>query len=412
MDFQNEYDTSTDGINTIITSQLASSLQWTSIPGTLVKSSSSAAGFVWGYNSANAIYFCQLPCTGNWTQVDSSQWDVSSVLDLTTDSSNVYILILNTAGKTWLVSNSASNTGTWNTVEVPFPAKNIFSTHTYVWAQDQSNNKQKCPKPCTMPNWITVTDKSNTKITSSSDTSLYGVDASGNAVKTDENIQSGWTSISGLSGLKLMSVIGQADKSALYGVDTSSKAYRCEGNCLTPQEVDPLDTGGYAPLNMSADPATKSIWMTGTTGGDVGNVFNLTDKADYTTITNNINPFDQKREKTVANIQSEYNQQTNLMVANKQITDVVNFFTKFFKFDKSSVDKDKSDISAYRDKVVRTQAEIDKMTSMEPLIQKLLLLIGAVIVIYTIGSFLGRIIHTIAFIVLVAGLGYIIYSSG
>lgn len=69
MDFQNEYDTSTDGINTVVTSQLASSLQWTSIPGTLVKSSSSAAGFVWGYNSANLIYVCQLPCTGNWTQM-------------------------------------------------------------------------------------------------------------------------------------------------------------------------------------------------------------------------------------------------------------------------------------------------------------------------------------------------------
>lgn len=412
MDFQNEYDTSTDGINTVVTSQLASSLQWTSIPGTLVKSSSSAAGFVWGYNSANLIYVCQLPCTGNWTQIDTSQWGSSTVLDLITDSSNVYILYSDTSGGTWLAINTASNTGEWNTNMMRFPAKNIFSTHTYIWAQDESGNKMKCPKPCTMANWISVTDKSKIKITSSSDTSLYGVDASGNAVKTDENIQSGWTSISGLTGLKLMSVIGQADKTALYGVDTSSKAYRCEGNCLTPQEVDPLDTGGYAPLNMSADPATKSIWMTGTTSGDVGNVFNLTDKADYTTIMNNVNPFDQKREKVVSNIENEYNQQTNLMVANKQITDVVNFFTKFFKFDKSSVHQDQSDISAYRDKVVRTQSEIDKMTSMEPLIQKLLTLLGTVIVIYLVGSFLGGMIHTIAFVVLAAGLGYIIYSSG
>jgi len=410
MDFQNEYDTATDGINSIVTSQLSSSLQWNNIPGSLVKSSSSAAGFVWGYNSTNLIYVCQLPCTGNWVQIDTSQWNLGSVLDLTTDSTNVYVLISTSDGKTVLYSNSATNTGTWNMIPVPFAAKNIFSTHTYIWAQDSSNTKQKCPKPCTMSNWIAVADKN--KITSSSDSSLYGVDAGGNAMKTDENIQSGWSSISGLTGLKLMSVIGQADKTALYGVDTSSKAYRCEGNCTTPQEVDPLDTGGYAPLNMTADPAGKSIWMTGTTSGDVGNVFNRVDKTDYTTVMNNINPFDQTRDKVVTNIENQYNQQTNLMVANKQINDVVSFFTKFFKFDKNSVEQDKSNLSAYRDKVIKTEGDITKMESTQPLIQKLLILIGTVIVIYLAGSFLGGMIHTVAFVVLVGGLGYIIYSSG
>jgi len=410
MDFQNEYDTATDGINTIVSTQLSSSLQWSNIPGTLVKSSASAAGYAWGFNSTNLIYVCQLPCTGNWNQVDTSQWNLSSVLDLTTDSSNVYILISTSDGKTVLYSNSATNAGTWNMIPVPFAATNLFPTHTYIWAQDKSNNKQKCPKPCTMANWI-ASSENKIKITSSSDSSLYGVDASGNGVKTDENIQSGWSSISGLSGLKLMSVIGQADKSGLYGIDTSSKAYRCEGDCSVPKEVDPLDTGGYAPLNMTAEPSGKSIWMTATTSGEVGNIFNRLDKPDYTTIMDNVNPLEQNREKVVSQVEDVYNQQTNLMVANKQITDVVNFFTKFFKFDKKSVEEDKSNLSAYRDKVIRTQADIDKMASMEPLIQKLLVLVGTVIVIYLIGSFLGGFIHTIAFIVLIGGLGHIIYSS-
>jgi hypothetical protein len=410
MDFQNQYDTATDGINSIITSQLSSSLQWNSIPGTLIKSSSSAAGFVWGYNSTNLVYVCQLPCTGNWVQIDTSQWNVSSVLDITTDSTNVYILISTTDGKTVLYSNSASNTGTWNMIPVPFPATNIFSTHTYIWAQDASNNKQKCPKPCTMSNWIAVADKF--KITSSSDSSLYGVDAGGNAMKTDENIQSSWTSISGLSGLKLMSVIGQSDKTALYGVDTASKAYRCEGDCSSPQEVDPMDTGGYAPLNMTADPAGKSIWMTSSTSGDVGNIFNRIDTSDYTTIMNNINPLDQNRDKVVSNIEDTYKQQTNVMTVNKQVTDVVNFFTKFFKFDKQSVDQDTSNISAYRDKVVKTQADIDKMASLEPLVQKFLTLLAIVAVVYLVGSFLGGFIHTLALMILAGGIGYIIYSSG
>jgi hypothetical protein len=262
-----------------------------------------------------------------------------------------------------------------------------------------------------MSNWIAVPEN-KIKITSSSDSSLYGVDASGNAMKTDENIQSGWSSISGLTGLKLMSVIGQADSTALYGVDTSSKAYRCEGDCSVPSEVDPLDTGGYAPLAMSADPSGKSLWMTGTTSGNVGNIFTRLDKPDYTAIMNNVNPLDQSRDKIVSSITDEYNQQTNLMTANKQITDVVNFFTNFFKFDSQSVKKDQSDISAYRDKLITTQAQLDKMSSTEPLLQKLVSLVVAVVVIYLLGSFLGGIVHTIAFVVLAGGLGYIIYSSG
>jgi hypothetical protein len=411
MDFQNQYDGVTSGIDTVITTQLSSSIQWANIPGSLVKSSSSAAGYAWGYNSLNDVFVCQLPCTGNWAQVDTSSWNLSSVLDLTTDSSNVYVLISTTDGKTVLYSNSATNTGTWNMVPVPFSATAIFPTHTYIWAQDASNNKQKCPKPCTTSNWMAVSEN-KVKITSSSDSSLYGVDVSGNAMKTDENIQSGWTSISGLSGLKLATVIGQSDKTGLYGVDTSSKAYRCEGDCTIPKEVDPLDTGGYAPLNMTSDPSGKSLWMTSTTSGEVGNIFNRVDKADYTTIMNNINPLDQTRDKIVTQVTDQYNQQTNLMVANKQITDVVNFFTKFFKFDKQSVDQDASNISAYRDKVVSSQAQLDKLTSTQPLLQKLLILLGTVLVVYMFGSILGGFVHMIALVILVGGMAHIIYSSG
>jgi hypothetical protein len=262
-----------------------------------------------------------------------------------------------------------------------------------------------------MSNWI-ANPENKIKITSSSDSSLYGLDASGNAMKTDENIQSGWSSVSGLSGLKLMSVIGQADSTALYGVDTSSKAYRCEGDCTVPSEVDPLDTGGYAPLAMSADPSGKSLWMTGTTSGNLGNIFTRLDKPDYTAIMNNVNPLDQTRDKVVTNVTDAYNQQTLLMTANKQITDVVNFFTKFFKFDKESATKDSSDISAYRDKLITTQADLDTITETEPLLQKLVILVSAVLVLYLAGSFLGPYVHTVAFIVLVSGFGYIIYSSG
>ena len=412
MDFQNQYDTATDGINTLVSTQLSSSLQWTNVPGTLVKSSSSAAGYVWGFNSSNGIFVCQLPCTGNWTMIDTSSWNLSSVIDLVTDNSNVYILIYTNDGARVVYMNTATNTSTWNVIPIPMSTgAKLFSTHTYLWLQNNNNDKYKCAKPCTTGSWI-ANPENKIRITSSSDSSLYGVDASGNAMKTDENIQSGWSSVSGLTGLKLMSVIGQADSTALYGVDTSSKAYRCEGDCSVPSEVDPLDTGGYAPLSMSADPSGKSLWMTGTTSGNVGNIFTRLDKPDYTAIMNNINPLDQTRDKIVSNVTDAYNQQTSLMTANKQITDVVNFFSRFFKFDKQSVDRDTSNISAYRDKLITTQAGLDKIKETEPLLQKLVMLVGAVLVLYVVGSFLGPYVHTVAFIVLVSGLGYIIYSSG
>lgn len=408
MDFQNEYDSATGGINTIVSTQLSSALTWANVPGNLVKASSSTAGYVWGYQSNNTVWVCQLPCNGNWTLVDLSEYNISSVQDITTDGSNVYILMTNVGGKNVLLIGPATNQGTWNMILVPFPAKSIFSTNTYIWAQDSSNNKQKCPKPCTNGNWI-VNPENKVTITSASTSSLYGKDVSGNALKSDENLQSGWSPISGLTGLKLASVIGQADQTALYGIDTSSKAYRCEGDCTVPSEVDPLDTGGYMPLSMSV--TDKNLWMTSTTSGEVGNIFTRVDKPDYTTIMNNVNPLEQSRDKLVGKIEDEYKKQTNVMIANKQITDVVNFFTKFFKFDKASAEQDASNASAYEDKVKDSQAKIDQMDSLQPLLQKLISLLILVAVIYVVGSFLGGIIHTIAFVILAVGVGYIFYSS-
>lgn len=411
MDFQNEYDTATGGINDIISTQLTSSLQWSNIPGSLIKVSSSAAGFAWGYNSQNNVFSCQLPCTGNWILVDSSKWNISNVLDITTDASNVYVLMATTSGNTSIYSNSATGSGTWNMIPLTFPAKNIFSTNTYLWAQDGTNNKQKCAKPCTAGNWV-ATPENKITITSSSDSALYGVDASGNAVKTDENLQSSWTSVSGLSGISLKSIFGQSDSTALYGVDKTSKAYRCEGDCTTVQEVDPLDTGGYAPLNMSPDPHAKSIWMTTTTGADKGNVFNRLDNPDYTSIMNNITPLDQQRDKVVGDIEHEFNKQTQLMVVNKQLNTIVDFFKSAFKMDGSNVQQDKNEESRLQDTVKDSQSKIDKINSVQPIVQKLIYILIAVTFVYIMASsILGQLIHVLAFAILAGGVWYVIYSS-
>lgn len=411
MDFQNEYDSTTSGLNEIVSSQLTSNLQWSNVPGGLVKASSSAAGYVWGFSSQNNIYVCQLPCTGNWGLVDTSKWNISSVLDITTDATNVYILLMTISGNTTIYTNSATNAGAWNIIPLTLPAKNIFSTNTYIWIQDGSNNKQKCAKPCTTGNWV-VSPENKVTITSSSDSTLYGTDSLGNAVKTDENIQSPWSPISGLAGISLKSVFGQADSTALYGVDKNSKAYRCEGDCTIPDNLDPLDTGGYMPLNMVPDPSSKSIWMTATTSADKGNIFNRLDKSDYSAIMNNITPLDQQRSKIVEDVEHEYTKQTQLMIVNKQLSSVVDFFKSIFKTDTGAVQHDKNEISRLEDKIKGSQESIDQINTIKPIIQSLLFVLVAVVIVYIVGSnVLGQFVHVVAFATLVAGVGFSIYSS-
>lgn len=407
MDFQNEYDSVTDNINSIVSTQLTSVLQWSNVPGSLVKASSSPAGYAWGYNASNVVYICQLPCNGNWQPVNLESYNIASIQDLTTDGSNAYILMTDKSGKNNLLIGPASNQGSWNMIPVPFPATSIFSTNTYIWAQDASNNKQKCPKPCTSSNWLANPDKT-VKITSASSSALYGTDASGNGMRTDESLQSGWSPISGLSGIKLKTLVGQADQTALYGIDTSSSAYRCEGDCTTPEERDPLDTAGYMPLNLTAD--GKKLWMTATTSGEKGNIFSRLDSPDYSSIMNEVSPLDQNRDKIVGDLDHSYNQQTQLMVANKQISTVVDFFSKMFKFDSDTAKDTKNQESKLHDEIQNMQSKIDRMSSNQPLIQNLLIVVTIVALIYMVGSFLGWFVHVIALIVLVGSVGYSIYS--
>jgi hypothetical protein len=52
------------------------------------------------------------------------------------------MLYTNAASSINLLVTPATNQGTRTVITVPFSATTIFSTHTYIWAQDGSNNKQ------------------------------------------------------------------------------------------------------------------------------------------------------------------------------------------------------------------------------------------------------------------------------
>jgi hypothetical protein len=406
-DFQAAYDHTTQDINNTLSTQLSSVLTWANIPGDLQKVSSSSYGFAWGFNGPS-VYLCQLPCTGNWQPVDLSKFNIAEVLDVATDDTSVYILI-NSSAQIYLLTNSADGRGVWVMIPVPFVASQIFSTHSYIWAQDSGNNKQKCPKPCTTPNWIPSSENTVT-ITSSSSTALYGKDSSGAGVKTDEVMQSDWSPIAGLLGTKINSVIGQVDESSLYAIDPTSKLLKCEGDCST-KDVTPIDTQGYAPLNLTADPKSKQLWMIAETKGDLGNIFNRPEKPDYSTIMNTVTPLDKQRDSVVQEVVKTYNDQTGAMTVNKQISDIEVFFKKMFGSQHKSTKDTENTAGNLQKLIAEQQVTLEQIKSIQPIISGFVITLVAVILIYIIGSVLGTFIHLIAFVVLLVGI-YLTINNG
>lgn len=408
-DFQNDYRDSTDAINSIVTTQLSQVPQWSNIPGSLVKASSSVAGYVWGYNSSDKLFRCQSPCTGKWEMVDLTSYNLQGIHDITTDDTSVYVLAQGTDAAKYLLITNATSTSGWIQIKIPFSANFIFSTHTYIWAQDSQNNKQKCAKPCTTGAWIVVRDSSGVRITSSSDTTLYGINQAGHGVKSEETMESGWSEIAGMAKYNVSAVIGQIDSSALYGVDDKANLFRCEGDC-SKNDVEIVDLAGYVPANISPDPGSADLWLTTKTVNNKGNVYNKMDRVDYSGIMNKINPLDKGRDDIIKEVSTQYNLQTNVMSANKQVTDFVNYFKKIFNLKEDSVKKIKGNVGELEDEIRDIQIQLDQYNNVEPVFQQSLILITIIIFVYLIGSlFLGSFVHVIAFLILGAGVVYIAY---
>ena len=528
-DFQSAFDTNTSGINTTLTTQLSSVQQWANIPGSLVKASSSQAGYLWGFNSVNKVYVCQQPCTGQWTEVNLSKlsptqtqqtgcygtpvttsptnffyptpfkqfqaqalsgasgnslnpnyvsstldgakalaaknpgargifsftlvtqtsqtqyfavWDQDptlgnlsnpndnwsdpasrtgtfipiakcppppppanvTILDIVTDETNVYLLFSTGTG-TFLASKTANNQTDWsaNPVGNPtFAPTNIFSTHTYLWLQSATNQKVKIPKPVNMTNSMPVADTS-VKITSSSATALYGVDGTGKAMKSDETLQTGWSPVSGLTGTAVKSLVGDLDQQGLFVIDNNSGVSECVGDCSTNNTV-PVNTQGYLPLYMTADPSTKQLWMTSSTSGSVGNIFNRVGNPDYSSILNTVTPLDQNRDKVVGDVKDEYNKQTQVMTVNKQIGDFHDLFSKIFGDATKATQETNTQISKVETDVVGKQMQLKIITNIEPIIQKLVVTLATAALVYAIFSFLGWIVHAIVLVVIGVGI--------
>lgn len=403
MDFQSDFEDATRTIDDTLTTQVSSSFTWRNVPGSLVKTSVSSGGYVWGFSDTSVAYVCQLPCSGNWTPVNIQE--LQSVTDIITDDSHVYILGNATSGQLILMSGSVSGQGGWTSIPVPFGANQIYSTHTYIWAQDSSYTKKKCAKPCMGGNWIDSSDKS-VKITSSSDTALYGVNSQGLAVRTDELLQSEWRPIQPFSKIKMASIFGSIDQDALYGIDETSQLLKCDSGC---KEPEPVDTQGYKPQHVSIEP--HSIWMTTTTTGNVGNVFTRNVTSSFTDIMNSIHPLDQKRDEIVQDVTKQYQTQTDVMTMEKQVGTIVTFFKNIFNKAGDTKESTEKQTKELRERIKDTQNNIDYIDSNQQFFKTILITLIAVGALYTFGYILGSIIHILAIIILVGGLYYAINFS-
>jgi hypothetical protein len=327
-----------------------------------------------------------------------------TILDIVTDDTNVYLLF-STGSATFLATKTANNQTEWSMNPVgnsTFSPVNMFSTHTYLWLQTATNQKVKIPKPVNMTNTMPVADTS-VKITSSSATALYGVDGTGKAMKSDETLQTGWAAVAGLTGMPVKSVVGDLDQQGLFFIDNNSRVSQCVGDCSTNKTV-PVNTQGYLPLYMTADPSTKQLWMTSSTAGDKGNIFNRVGNPDYSSILNIVTPLDQNRDKVVGDVKDEYNKQTQVMTVNKQIGIFQDLFAKIFGDATKATEETNTQISKVETDVVGKQMQLKTITNIEPVIQKFVVTLATAALVYAVFSFLGWIVHAIVLVIICVGI--------
>lgn len=287
-----EYSTLTDQMNELLNSQD----DWTNIPGNLSKIIETTSGYAWGIGQ-NKLFKCALPCKGNWVSQDFD----GTILDIAADDS---LYVLYTSNGTFL---KIYNNTEW--ITIPFKEndtlKNIYLTNSYIWGQ--GTQKWKLPKPGTTGNWMLVSDTSNTQITSASLNALYGVDSSGKAWKTDETLKSGWSLLPQFKGM-LTGLIGTKDPN-LYGM-TSTNIEKCIGQSCTNIQAD-------EPTNISITPS-NTIWLTSNKSGDLGNIYT---KSDIPPI-DQIQTLDLERDTIVKKKEVDYMNTTYIQMFYKQIEEI------------------------------------------------------------------------------------------
>lgn len=307
----------TSTINDVFSSQLGS-VQWNTVPGQLVKVSSSPAGYTWGLNAGNRTYVCKEPCTGGWSHITPTS---NKILDITTDDAKVYVLADNGSSRV-IYTRAVSGTGTWTTIDAPIDSSTLVATSKDIF-MNTDRGVFKCKSPCTLPSWTpTVTDvvkldgalldgKSSTMIatytppksvtpTSASGRYAYGVmDNRAHIYKNGD-----WRIIPGLASYLIAHVAGEIDDVAIYATTTNGLVLRCADPCSSSKDVMRISTAGFAPSSdskqISANAQSKKVWLlSGNT------IYNRSDVIPVD-VNTTVLPIDERRSNVIADLDSQY----------------------------------------------------------------------------------------------------------
>ena len=196
---------------------------WIQIPGGL-KYISASVNYVWGVNSADQIWRCANPCTGQWVQVDGALkqidagdlevWGVNSNDDIymrTVDGSSLWTLV---SGK--LKHVTASGNG-------------------YIRGVNSNDDIFKCKKPCTGSGWVNVPGKLK-QIDGGYDY-VYGVNSNNDTYTMPVDGSGSWRQI---PGIKLKHVTASGAYS-IFGTGPDDTIWRCKKPCVG--EWEKIDGG-------------------------------------------------------------------------------------------------------------------------------------------------------------------------
>lgn len=426
------YSEKSTGIIDYIKNQLRALGSWIHIPGGVTKISASSSGYLWTIgqweNRKWGVYACKEPCTdGNWSYPFTywsfpagSKWYVH---DITTDATNVYILMDNAEGNKFVAVAPANNPSQPFSEfrQIPLPgslnsANKVAVTNGMIWVSDSSKKAAYCRKPCSTPNW-TVRDETR-KLQGGGGTSLYATaPGSVGLLKSDEILQTEWTPVKGLDGISISAVAAEANNDVLYASD-SSKVYRCTDSCDTKNKLQVVNTDGRVTIQdkggLTVNPANRNVWMASTSSGPSGgNIFYRLDAPDPSAVVlDHVDEVQNERDRIFNSLGGDVRIQTAEVSAKLAKADASDTLQKALDIsgDKSKAQKE---IQLLERKIESANTQVAGFEEKrKPLIILLISLAVVAIMYITVGWFMPYWMSmSIAVLVLGTGLGLSIYFS-
>jgi hypothetical protein len=215
---------------------------------------------------------------------------------------------------------------------------------------------------------------------------------------TDEAMQTSWSIIPEFGG-KYTAIFGDADQTALFGIDSTNSLNRClNGKCHG------VDTKGYTPQSITIEPSSKQMWMTTTTPGKSGNIFNLPISSDYTDILKSIRPIDEKRDESAKKVEAQFEQSTYSGMMTRQFDYLKKMLGDIFAIKPAASHEE--DQQKIKDEIDNTDNEVNVLKDVMPLIQKILIVLASIIGVYVFSDIFGSMTHLVALAVMVGGTYY------